>query len=294
MSKVEAVAEEVGIDIRALDITQIEANAYNPNEIEAQLFETLVEAVKSEGMNQPILVRPKPGVENVFEIVDGEHRFNAARIAGIAKVAAVVVPYDENMAKVRTLSYNAIKGQNVPIKLARLITDLQRTYSDKEIRAMTGIAEDEQQSVLQLLKVPEFRPDHGVHITTEQVDRPIEVKLMLMPDEHAHYTSAMKKALKLGGEEVTPLVGGEVENYHKAMNKSMGLLGVKLRNIALATICDAFNSMNEDQQKKVAERMKKAMMDKITSDAQAKVDQQEKADRAVPAARKRTRTAQSA
>lgn len=276
------VAEEFGIDIRALPLTDIETNEYNPNELEESLFETLVEAVKSEGMNQPILVRPNPDEEGKFIVVDGENRFTAAKVAGLERIAVVVVPYDETQAKVRTLSYNAIKGQNVPIKLARLLVDLGKQYSEAEIRAMTGIGEDEQQSVLKLLKVPDFKPDTGVHITTDTVDRPIGVSLMLMPDEHGAYTAAMKKAMKLAGEDVTVLIGSEVADYTKAMSAAMGLAGMKLRNVALAAICKAFLDMPQDVQKRASEQIVKAMMDKRVSDAQQKQEQAEKSDKAKP------------
>jgi hypothetical protein len=48
------------IDIRMVEIDDIESNKWNPNEMEAEFFEALTSEVKANGMPQPILVRPHP------------------------------------------------------------------------------------------------------------------------------------------------------------------------------------------------------------------------------------------
>lgn len=269
------------VDFRLVDINRIEANEYNPNDMEAEFFELLVEQVKAEGMNQPILVRLNPEKEGWFLIVDGEHRWRAGKAAGKKMIGVIVVPFDETKSKVRTLSMNNLRGQNIPIKLARLLVDLNQTYSEKEIRQMTGIGEDEQKSVLDLLKVPDFNPSDGIKISAQDVERPISVNLMLMPDEHGAYTSAMKKAMKLAGEDVTALIGNEVADYDKAMKASMGIAGAKLRNVALAVICEVFNSLPKDQQEAIGKKVHAKIYDKVAKDATVKADKAAKSDKKV-------------
>lgn len=259
------IVEETGVDIRAVNVSDISVNAYNPNEMEAEFFEHLVSAVREEGMNQPILVREDPDNPGKFIVIDGEHRFRAAQVVGLPKVAAVVVPFDDTKSKIRTLSMNAIRGQNVPIKLARVIVDLQQTYTDDQIAAMTGIRKDEQEAVLKLLELPDFDLDSesaDFSIGSGDTSRPIPVNLMLMPDEHTHYDAAMQKAMRLGGDDVVVVAGAEVQDYNRAMRESMGLVGVKLRNLALATICEAFNEMPGEFKQQVAEKMKARLAQK--------------------------------
>jgi hypothetical protein len=232
--------------------------------MEAETFEAITSIVREEGMNQPIIVREDPDNAGKFLIIDGEHRWRSAQVVGMERVAVVVVPWDETKAKLRTLSFNAMRGQNVPIKLARLIVDLQQSYTDDQISAMTGIRKDEQDAVLKLLELPDFDLDEGADFSIGMVDvsRPIPVSLMLMPDEHGHYDSAMQKAMRLAGDDVTALVGREVDSYSDAMKSGMGLVGVKLRNVALATICEAFNAMDDDFKQLVAEKVKARMAEK--------------------------------
>src|SRR5262245_11199409 len=104
---VQVIANDPGtdtddIDFRLVSIDDVESNDYNPNDMEAEFFELLVQQVKEEGMNQPVLVRVNPDKPGKFLIVDGEHRWKAARIAGKKRLGVIVVPFDEKRAKVRT------------------------------------------------------------------------------------------------------------------------------------------------------------------------------------------------
>jgi ParB/RepB/Spo0J family partition protein len=271
------VGEE--IDFRLIGVDDISANDYNPNDMEAEFFEAVVSQVKADGMNQPVLVRPDPTNDGKFIVVDGEHRWRASRIAGKKRIGVVVVPIDETTAKIRTLSMNNLRGQNIQIKLARLLVDLHKTFSAQEIRSMTGIGEEAQTSVLALLQVPEFNPSDGIKLSAQEVERPISVSLMLMPDEHNSYSTAMKKAMKLMGDDVTALIGHEVASYDQAMKAGMGIAGAKLRNVAMAIICETFNSLSKEQQAQIGAKAHAKIYDKLAQDATVKEDKKQKADK---------------
>lgn len=268
------------IDFRMVDIDALDKNSYNPNDMEAEFFEAVTGQVKAEGMNQPILVRPDPVATGRFVIVDGEHRWKASKVAGKKRIAVIVVPYDEKTAKVRTLSMNNLRGQNIPIKLARLLVDLHKEFSPADIRKMTGIGEDAQTSVLELLKVPDFKPGDGVKLTANDVERPISVQIGLFPDEHKAYSNAIKKAMKLFGDDVVALIGHEVSDYDQAMKGAMGVAGAKLRNVALAVICETFNSMPKEQLLAAAQAAHKKIYDKLAADAEVKEAKKQAADKA--------------
>lgn len=273
------VSDADSVDLRIVETDLVDANSYNPNSMEAEFFEILVQQVKEEGMIQPVLVRPNPEKLGRFLVVDGEHRWQAAKLAAKKKIPVVVVPYDETRAKVRTLSMNNIRGQNIPIKLARLLVDLHKSHTSEEIRQMTGIGEETQKSVLSLLQVPDFKPGDGIKITNKDVERPISVALMLMPDEHGAYTTAMKKAMKLMGDDVVALIGHEVASYDAAMKSAMGIAGAKLRNVAMAIICETFNTLSKEKQQEIAKAAHDKIYDKLAKDAEVKEAKKQAADK---------------
>jgi ParB/RepB/Spo0J family partition protein len=279
------IPAEDQIDFRLVPIDKVEKNDYNPNSMEAELFEEITRQVKEEGMNQPLLCRVNPAKEGYYLIIDGEHRYEAAVIAGKKFIPIIVVPFDETRAKVRTLSMNGLRGQNIPIKLARLLVDLHKEFSSAEIARMTGVKEDQQVSVLKLLEVPDFKPSDGVKLTPTTQAAPLPVMLLLMPEEHLAYTTAMKRAMKISGDDVVALIGHEVESYDKAMKGSMGIAGAKLRNVALALICETFNSLSKEQQTQIAAAAHKKIYDKLANDAEAKEEAKEKSGKKVKLAK---------
>ena len=271
------------IDIRMVPCNLIEKNTWNPNELDAELFETLVANVKEDGgLSGTVLVRPHPTKEGFYECVDGEHRWKAVQAAGHTEVLCIVSDIDDEKAKLRTLSLNAIKGKNVPLKLAKIVADLQQSYSLAQIAAMTGVKKDEQETALKLLEVGKFRSDTGVHLTSQSTaKKPTEVRITMMPEEHGPYTAAIKKAMKLAGESAVTLIGNEVTDYNKAMSDAMGISGIKMRNLALAAICQAFLDMPEEQKKLAIAKIRKATIDKAASDAEQREQQAAKSDRIV-------------
>lgn len=243
-------------DIRVVPVADIEVNDWNPNAMDMETFNILVETVRKEGMNQPILVREKQGEAGKFELIDGEHRFKASKAAGLQKIVVIVVPYSDSMAKVRTISMNNIRGEYIPLKMAKLLAELQEEYSEEEIRRMTGVKEEEFANLLNLLDVPEPVFEGSVEISSMEVTRPIPVNILLMPDEHESYESAMELAIAMSGDAVVPLVGDQVGAYDNAMRTSFGVTGAKLRNLGLAVICEVFNALPAEQKKELVEKSK--------------------------------------
>jgi len=240
--------QPAAIDIKMIPVGNIELNDYNPNAMEQELFEILTEQVKAEGMIQPILVRPKASEGTIakYVAVDGEHRYRASVVAGLPEVACVVMTYTDDEAKLKTVAMNHIRGEYVPMKMAKLMVDLQDRFDPTTIRRMTGMREEELQTLADLMEVPDINLDGAPTISVDSLVRPIPVNLLLMPDEHGSWHEAMVKAMELSVGVVTPLVAEEVGQYDNAMTTAMGLTGVKMRNVGLATICRVFNALDKD------------------------------------------------
>ena len=88
-----------------LKLEQLQAGKYQPRTRmdEGSLYE-LAESIKSQGVMQPILVRPVSGGR--YEIIAGERRFRAARLAGLDTVPVLVKPVADEAAAVMALIEN--------------------------------------------------------------------------------------------------------------------------------------------------------------------------------------------
>lgn len=81
-------AETTSLELRDLDVDQIDPNPANPRLIFPQdELDKLTESIALEGVLVPILVYPK---DDRFVLVDGERRFRCAMQLGHDKIKAVI------------------------------------------------------------------------------------------------------------------------------------------------------------------------------------------------------------
>ena len=96
---------------------------------EGSLYE-LAESIKSQGVMQPILVRPVAGGR--YEIIAGERRFRAAGLAGLAEVPVLVRDVADEAAAVMALIENIQREDLNPLEeaqgLQRLVGEFKLTH----------------------------------------------------------------------------------------------------------------------------------------------------------------------
>ncbi len=96
---------------------------------EGSLFE-LAESIKSQGVMQPVLVRPVDGGR--YEIIAGERRVRAARLAGLDEVPVLVKPVPDESAAVMALIENIQREDLNPLEeaqgLQRLVREFRLTH----------------------------------------------------------------------------------------------------------------------------------------------------------------------
>jgi ParB family chromosome partitioning protein len=115
----------------ALPLSQLRAGKYQPRTRmdEGSLYE-LAESIKSQGVMQPILVRPIG--PNSYEIIAGERRFRAARLAGLDQVPVLVKDVPDEAAAVMALIENIQREDLNPLEeaqgLQRLVSEFKLTH----------------------------------------------------------------------------------------------------------------------------------------------------------------------
>jgi len=129
-----------GISLLRLD--QLTAGKYQPRSHmdEGALYE-LAESIKTQGIMQPILVRPLMGGEQ-YEIIAGERRFRAAKLAGLESIPVLVKDVGDEAAAVMALIENMQREDLNPLEealgLQRLIKEFGLTH---EAAAQAGLYE---------------------------------------------------------------------------------------------------------------------------------------------------------
>jgi len=128
--------ERVSVDAPAgptleLSVDDLQPGKYQPRmRIEDAALKELADSIKAQGVIQPILVRPVRDARH--EIIAGERRWRAARLAGLATVPVVVRAVDDNAALAMALIENIQREDLNPLEQAqgiqRLITEFGITH----------------------------------------------------------------------------------------------------------------------------------------------------------------------
>ena len=82
--------------ISNLKISQIDPKSDQPRKhFDKEALEALATSIMENGLLQPILVREDGFGKNSYEIIAGERRWRAAKLAGLSEIPAIVIDGDE-------------------------------------------------------------------------------------------------------------------------------------------------------------------------------------------------------
>jgi len=116
----------MGDALRQLNVDQLRPGKYQPrSRIDQEALKELADSIKAQGVIQPILVRPVAA--DHYEIVAGERRWRAARMAGLMTVPVVIKDIPDNQALVAALIENIQREDLNPLEQA---TGLQRLINE--------------------------------------------------------------------------------------------------------------------------------------------------------------------
>lgn len=96
---------ESGDELRELTLDQLVAGKHQPRRaFDQDALTALADSIRAQGVVQPVVVRPAGA--NKYEIVAGERRWRAAKIAGLKALPAIIRQMDERSAMAVALVEN--------------------------------------------------------------------------------------------------------------------------------------------------------------------------------------------
>ena len=150
-----AVEEETGSGVRTLRMAEIDPKADQPRKnFDAEALSQLADSIAANGILQPILVRE---TGERYEIIAGERRFRAARLAGLSEIPALVLEADDEAAAKYALIENLQREDLNPYEEAAAIRKLMDEYglSQEQVAGSIGRSRSAVANALRLLDLPE-------------------------------------------------------------------------------------------------------------------------------------------
>ncbi len=115
-------------------------------------LEELARSIKERGVLEPIVVRPKA---DKYEIVMGERRYRASRLAGLHEIPAVIREMSDEDAAADALLENFQREDLNPIDRAKAIEGLLSFMTWEKCAKTLGVSESTLRRHLELLELPE-------------------------------------------------------------------------------------------------------------------------------------------
>ncbi|ASU41089.1 chromosome partitioning protein ParB [Herbaspirillum sp. meg3] len=123
-----------------MPVTDLQAGKYQPrSRMDEGALNELAASIKEQGLLQPILIRSigQNNGKDIYEIIAGERRFRAAKIAGLTEVPVLVKNVDDQTTAAMALIENMQREDLNPLEEAqgihRLITDFNFTHEQAAV-----------------------------------------------------------------------------------------------------------------------------------------------------------------
>jgi ParB family transcriptional regulator, chromosome partitioning protein len=147
--------EEAG-ELRRVPVDQIAPNPHQPRRsFDEAALAALASSLETRGVLQPVLVRPLP--DGRYELIAGERRWRAARLAGIEHIPALVRRHDDAASLELAVIENMAREDLNPVEEARacaaLVDELGLTRED--IGRRVGRSRVAVSNLIRLLDLPD-------------------------------------------------------------------------------------------------------------------------------------------
>ena len=229
-------------DILEIDIRKIEPNRSQPRKVfDEDTIEELADSIKQFGVLQPLIVQKKDGY---YEIVAGERRWRASKLAGLKKLPVIVREYEEKERVKISLIENIQREDLNPIEEAKAYEQLRKEYGLKQEEIANSVSKSRAAvtNTMRLLKLDDrvqkmilenlISSGHGrALLILEDKDKQYEIALQIL-DENLNVRDTEKLVKKIIKQIDTPPVSKEEEKKDEMVaffeNKMKEIIGSKV------------------------------------------------------------------
>jgi ParB family chromosome partitioning protein len=142
--------------VQTIKISQIEPKLNQPRKyFDSELLEQLADSISQHGLIQPIVVRPVSG--GFYQIVAGERRWRASKLANLTEIPAIVMQADELKAAEIAIIENVQREDLNPYEEAQAYRALMEEFdlTQEEVSSKVGKSRSAVANAMRLLDLPD-------------------------------------------------------------------------------------------------------------------------------------------
>lgn len=221
--------------VTALKITEIEPNRNQPrSDFEEEPLRELADSIREHGVIQPLIVRP---LDQGYQIVAGERRWRAARMAGLSEIPAIIRDLDDTQSLEIAIIENLQREDLNPVELALGYKTLmeQHHFTQEQVADKLGKSRPVIANTIRLLSLPEKtlhyvregKISHGhakallsldaPELIDQIADQVVKGDILVRDIEKMARERKQKKEPKPSRETETPSADRWGDSYHREM-----------------------------------------------------------------------------
>jgi ParB family chromosome partitioning protein len=222
-------------ELRHLPLDVLQRGRYQPRiDLRTESLQELADSMRSQGVIQPIVVRPLPGLGGTaqrYEIIAGERRWRAAQLANLSNIPAVVRHVPDDAAIAMALIENIQRENLNPLEEARALDRLIREFNVTHQQAADAVGRS-RATVSNLLRLLELSPETAKLVEERAIEMGHARALLGLPDKRKQSEVAALIARKgISVRETEALVRRMMQPPAERDSDSAGATGHKDPNI---------------------------------------------------------------
>jgi ParB family chromosome partitioning protein len=149
-------AQEAEARIEALPVERLRPGRFQPRQrFDEEALQELADSIRAQGIIQPVVVRRLDG--GAFEVIAGERRLRAAKLAGLSEVPCVVREADDRSALAMALVENIQREDLNVLEQAQALDRLLKEFAltHEQLARAVGRSRASVSNLLRLLELPE-------------------------------------------------------------------------------------------------------------------------------------------
>jgi ParB family chromosome partitioning protein len=171
--------------LQNISLDRIEPNPNQPRkDISQEGLHELAQSISEQGLLQPLLVRPHPAQNGLYQLIAGERRWRACRLAGLHSVAVLIRNISDSEALVIGLVENLQRQDLNPVEEAQAMGRLLRelNISQDELAQRLGRSRS---AVANCLRLLHLQPEILNALAKAEISSGQARTLLAIPDQEA-------------------------------------------------------------------------------------------------------------
>lgn len=219
-----------------IEAEKIKPNPYQPrHEFNDEGLEELAQSIREFGIIQPLVVskifkETETGTDVEYQLITGERRLRAAKLAGLERVPAIVKKVDGNRTKLEIALIENLQRHDLnPVEAAKAYSRLQDEFglTQKEISMRVGKSREVVANTMRLLNLPSYIQEALIQNKLNESQARTFLGIESMEEQRRVFENILSKGLSVRAMKIearkTEPADPELAYWQKRLEEGLGM-----------------------------------------------------------------------